>query len=91
MTYVPVPEPRGATRDRHAPRPDDFAGAGRLATDEAKAISKQRAATAECVNGQARDRGLTPFLVRGIAQVKAVAIWHALAHNMACSWRLAAA
>ena len=30
-----------------------------------------------------------PLLGRAPAdKVKAVALWHALAHNMACSWRL---
>jgi hypothetical protein len=31
---------------------------------------------------------LTQFLVRGVAKVKTVALWHALTHNMICSWRL---
>jgi len=95
VTYVPVPQPRDATRERHRPRPGDSpalaAWRQRMATDEAKAIYKQRAATAECVNAQARNRGLTRFLVRGSANVRAVALWHALTHNMACTWRLAAA
>jgi hypothetical protein len=42
-------------------------------------------------HAQARNRGLTRFLVRGLAKVKAVATWYALAHNMVCTWRLAAA
>jgi transposase len=92
-TYVPVPAPRDRTRDRHMPRPDDpptvAAWRKRMGTDEAKAIYKERAATAECVNAQARNRGLIRFLVRGLDKVKAVALWHALAHNMACTWRLA--
>jgi hypothetical protein len=29
--------------------------------------------------------------VRGMEKVKTVALWHALAHNMACTWRLAPA
>jgi transposase len=91
-TYVPVPAPRDRSRDRHTPRPDDppavAAWRKRMATDEAKAIYKERAATAECVNAQARNRGLIRFLVRGLDKVKAVALWHALAHNMACTWRL---
>jgi hypothetical protein len=62
-----------------------------MGNDDAKAIYKERAATAECVNAQARNRGLTQFLVRGLDKVKAVAIWYALAHNMACGWRLMAA
>lgn len=90
--YVPVPTPKDKTRDRYAPRPDDppevAAWRSRMASDEAKEIYKQRAATVECVNAQARNRGLTRFLVRGQNKVKAVALWHALAHNMACSWRL---
>jgi len=94
-TFVPVPKPRDKTRDRHQPRPDDAPEVAewrrRMAGDEAKAIYKQRAATAELVNAQARNRGLTQFLVRGTAKAKAVALWHALAHNMACTWRLAAA
>lgn len=92
VTYVPVPAPRDRTRDRHLPRTDDSPAVAawreRMAAEEAKAIYKERAATAECVNAQARNRGLTRFLVRGIDKVKAVALWYALAHNMACGWRL---
>jgi hypothetical protein len=90
--FVPVPAPKDKTRDRFAPRPDDppdvAAWRQRMATEEAKEIYKERAATAECVNAQARNRGLTRFLVRGMDKVRAVALWHALAHNMACGWRL---
>jgi hypothetical protein len=53
-----------------------------MGIDAAKAIYKQRAATAECVNAIARGRGLTQFLVRGLDKVKAVALWYAIAHNM---------
>ena len=95
VTYVPVPAPRDASRDRHAPRPDDSPAVAawrrRMASEEAKAIYKERAATAECVNAQARNRGLTQFLVRGVDKVAAIATWHALTHNMACAWRLAPA
>jgi hypothetical protein len=62
-----------------------------MGTEAAKEIYKERAATAECVNAQARNRGLIRFLVRGLDKVKATALWYALAHNMACEWRLAAA
>ena len=93
--YVPVPAPRNPTRDRHVPHPDDPPGVAawrqRMGTDAAKAIYKERAATVECVNAQARNRGLTRFLVRGVEKVRAVGLWHALTHNMACAWRLAAA
>lgn len=89
---LPVPAPRDKTRDRFAPRPDDppevAAWRRRMASDEAREIYKERAATVECVNAQARNRGLTRFLVRGMDKIKAVALWHALAHNMVCGWRL---
>jgi transposase len=91
-TYVPVPIPRDPGRDRHDPRPDDApevaAWRARMGTQAAKAIYKERAATAECVNAQARNRGLTRFVVRGLEKVKAVAALHALTHNMVCTWRL---
>ena len=53
-----------------------------MGTDEAKAIYKERAATAECVNALARQRGLYQFGVRGLAKVKAVVLWYVLAHNL---------
>jgi len=53
-----------------------------MATAEAKAIYRQRAATAECVNALARNRGLQRLQVRGLAKVKAVVLWYALAHNL---------
>ena len=59
----------------------------------AKAVYKERAATAECVNAQARNRGLIRLRVRGQLKAKAIALWHALAHNLmrAVSRRAAAA
>jgi hypothetical protein len=91
-SYVPVPKPRDATRDRYAPLPSDPPGVAawreRMGCDAAKAIDKERAATAECANAQARNRGLKQFVVRGLEKVKAIALWYALAHNMACTWRL---
>ncbi len=53
-----------------------------MGTEEAKQIYKERAATAECVNAIARNRGLHQFNVRGLAKVKAVILWYVLAHNM---------
>ncbi len=93
--YAPVPAPRDANRDRHEPRPDDPAGVAdwrsRMGTEAAKEIYKERAATAECVNAQARNRGLIQLMVRGTDKVKAARLWFALSHNMACTWRLKAA
>src|SRR3954451_1266561 len=89
---VYVPTPRNAERDRYAPLPGDppevAAWRERMNTDDAKAIYKERAQTAECANAQARNRGLKQFLVRGLEAVTATALWYALAHNMACTWRL---
>jgi len=95
--YAPVPKPKDPRVDRHAPKPGDSVAVAawreRMATDQAKAIYKQRASTAECVNALARGRGLLRLLVRGLAKVKAIALWHALAHNLlrAASLRAAVA
>jgi IS5 family transposase len=51
-------------------------------TDEARELYKERAATAECINAQARNRGLQRLPVRGLVKVKAVALLFALAHNL---------
>ena len=49
-TFVPVPKPRNADRDRHAPQPSDPPGVAdwrnRMGGDDAKTIYKERAATA---------------------------------------------
>ena len=37
-----------------------------------------------------RGRGLVHLLVRGLAKVKAVALWFAIAHNVVCGARLRA-
>lgn len=94
-TFLPVPTPRNTERDRYAPLPGDppegAAWRERMNTDDAKAIYKERASTVECANAQARNHGLTRFLVRGLEAVTATALWHALAQNMFCTWRLVAA
>lgn len=95
--YAPVPKPKDPRVDRHAPKPGDGAAVAawrqRMGTEPAQAIYKERASTAECVNAQARGRGLLRLLVRGLAKVKAIALWHALAHNLlrAAALRAAAA
>jgi transposase len=95
--YAPVRPPRGTSRDAYTPRADDTPAVAqwrqRMATDAAKVIYRQRAATAECVNALARNRGLQRFLVRGLRKTKAVVLWFALAHNLmrAVALRAAAA
>lgn len=90
--YAPVPEPKDEKRDRYAPLPGDSKEVAewrqRMGTEAAKEIYKERAATAECVNAQARNRGLVRLLVRGVKKVKAVALWFATVHNMARGFAL---
>jgi transposase len=84
--YAPVPKPKDAQRDPHEPLPGDSeviaAWRKRMKSDEAKEVYKDRASTAECVNAQARNRGLIRLLVRGGLKVKAIALWYAIAHNV---------
>ncbi len=84
--YGPVPQPRDPRIDPHAPKASDSAAVAawraRMGSAEAKELYKERAATAECVNAQARNRGLTQFLVRGTGKVTCVMLFFALAHNL---------
>ena len=84
--YAPVSKPKDPGRDPYAPRPTDSAGVAqwreRMGTEAAKQIYPERAATAECVNAIARQRGLQRFAVRGQRKVLAVALWYAVAHNL---------
>lgn len=54
----------------------------RMEQEEAKLIYRERAATAECVNAIARNRGLQQFLVRGLQKVTCVALLFAITHNV---------
>jgi transposase len=87
VVYAPPPEPRrGSTRDPSQPRSDDSDAVAswrvRMVTPEAKEIYKDRAATAECVNALARNRGLQRLLVRGRRKVKTVLTLFAIAHDL---------
>lgn len=86
VVYGPVPEPKDKTVDPHQPKANDSEAVAawreRMGTDEAKEIYKKRAATAECVNAQSRNRGLQQFRVRGLDKVKCVMLMFALAHNL---------
>ena len=83
--YAPVPAPRNADRDPHRPLADDPPAVARwrrrMGTSTAKQKYKDRAATAECVNAQSRNRGLYRLLVRGRRKARSVALLFALAHN----------
>ena len=86
VVYAPVPKAKDAGSDPHVAKDGDSEAVGawrkRMGTDAAKAIYKDRAATAECVNAQARGRGLTRLRVRGTAKVRCILLLHALAHNL---------
>jgi len=83
---APVPAPKDKDVDAHQPKAGDSQAVAewrqRMATDQAKVRYKERAATAECVNAQARNRGLIRLSVRGLSKVKGVAVLFALAHNL---------
>jgi transposase len=92
--YAPVPEPKAkkdeqgnpVEQDKHEPKPGDSQAVAswrqRMGKPDAKDVYKLRAATAECVNAQARNRGLQRLPVRGLPKVKCVALLFALAHNL---------
>lgn len=86
--YAPLAKPRkGETRDPHAPREDDSEAVAawrqRMATPEAKAIDKQRGATAETVNAEAKHhRGLDRFPVRGLTKAFGCAALFALTYDI---------
>lgn len=85
--YAPVQTPKKKDVDPHSPRKGDSPAVAawreRMATEEAKAIYKERASTAECVNAIIRNRGgLSQFRVRGRPKVLAVILWQVLAHNL---------
>jgi transposase len=95
VVYAPVMKSKDPNIDPHTPRDDDGPAVvewrQRMATPEAKEIYKQRAATAECVNALARNRGLQRFNVRGLAKARAIVLWYVLAHNLMRSVSLRAA
>jgi transposase len=84
--YAPVMQRPRAARpaDRRRHRFDTLATLRwrrRMQTPGAKRVYRLRAATAECVNAIARNRGLDKLRVRGCEKVKAILLGYALAHN----------
>jgi transposase len=85
--YAPPMKRASQTRSPQQPTPGDSSAVAawraRMATDDAKTIYQQRAATAEWVNADLRThRSLGRILVRGLPKVHTWALWAALAHNM---------
>ena len=98
VVYTPVKEEekkRAKGMDPFVPCPRDSETIARwrvrMGTAEAQAIYKERAATAELSNAHARNRGLQKFLVRGLAKVRAIVLWYAVAHNFRRALTLRAA
>ena len=86
--FAPVKELKKQQRqgkDPYAAKPGDSpevaAWRERMGTDEAKEKYKQRCKT-EWPNAECRNHGLQQFMVRGLAKVKSVVMWHVLLHNL---------
>ena len=87
--YAPVrsaEKEKAKGNDPYQPKPKDEEGVGvwrqRMGTEEAQAIYRRRAQTAEWTNARVRNWGLRQVLVRGLRKVRAVALLFALAHNL---------
>jgi transposase len=85
--YAPVRQPRNKPEgERYQPRYEDSGEVvrwrQRMATMEAQAIYKQRGATAEWVNAQVRQHGVSQFTVRGLAKITTVMLLAVVAHNL---------
>jgi len=88
---VYAPPRQTKTGEAGAAKPDDtpalIAWRQRMATEPAKTIYRQRAATIEWVNAGYRNRGFRQVAVRGLHKVRAIVGWQALAHNLLCILR----
>jgi transposase len=87
--YAPVKEPdrqRAQGRDPYAPKPGDKAGTiawrARMGTEAAQQTYRERASTAEWINAQLRNHGLTRFRLRGLTKVLVEVLWQAVTHNL---------
>lgn len=85
--YAPVRLPRNKPEEeRYQPRygdsPEVVRWRQRMATEEAKAVYKDRGATAEWANAQVRQHGVSLFTVRGLAKVTTVMLLVVVAHNL---------
>jgi len=85
--YAPVRLPRNKPEEeRYQPRygdsPQVTRWRQRMATEEAKAVYKQRGSTAEWANAQVSQHGVSRFTVRGLAKVTSVMLLVAVGHNL---------
>lgn len=85
--YAPLQPARRSDIDPSKPKKNDGPGVKawrrRMATERAKEIYKDRAATAETTNADLRTwRGLDRLPVRGASKVMSVVLWSAMALNL---------
>ena len=84
--FAPLPKPRRKGQDPAKVHKEDGPGVRawreRMTTAAAKKIYKERPATIELANAQARNRGLRQFIVRGKNKARSVLLWFALVHNI---------
>jgi transposase len=85
--YSPVRQPRSKPEaERYLPRygdtPEVIAWRGRMSTQAAGPIYRQRASLAEWTNAQVRQHGISQFTVRGLARVLSSVLLVAVVHNL---------
>jgi transposase len=85
--YAPVRQPKSRPEEeRHQTRYGDSeevaAWRQRMASEEGKAVYRQRAAIAEWANAQLRQHGLSRFTVRGLIKVTTAILLMAVAHDL---------
>jgi len=87
--YVPAKLPKNPDKraSPYEPRPGDSAALQawrqRMSSEQGQEIYKQRASTIETINADLKcHRGLGPLTVRGLAKVRCVVLWSALAYNL---------
>ena len=75
-----------ALEERYQPRygdsPQVVRWRQRMATEEAKAVYRERGSTAEWANAQVSQHGVSRFTVRGVAKVTSVMLLVAVGHNL---------
>ncbi len=84
--YAPVKLPKSKPEEeRYQPRygdsPQVVQWRQRMATEEAKAVYRQRGATAEWANAQVSQHGVSRFTVRGVAKLTSVMLLVAVGHK----------
>ena len=89
--YCPPPQSKSGV-DPYLPRPSDGPGLlawrARMGSEAGKAQYKTRT-ICECIHARWRNWDLRQLTVRGIAKVRAVVLWYALANNILQGHRLA--